>query len=299
MFHWYDCIHIYDRHIWYMGFRQIVQGCKLITEIQPSLYLFRLFSATIVTSQNSLDNRSKSILANHLQSGEVDLAESGRPDHSGILMERDNISWNIMSKESGIQWDSMGMACKTRLDYVQMCPKHFDSVERLAVSVMRSALLAKIQNKLRFQHSPDRMAPKTMIVSSALSLRLITYYLWTYELHKLMKLYRPPLNCYKLLAIGLARRSERSCLVMRLCEFRCQSDYEQLGSVWFLRLLDHIWSFSWNNGRICGYFGSMATVKPVNPANVSIESGPKMTASSNLAAFASMPWVPCLGFILV
>ena len=108
-----------------MGFRQIVQGCKLITEIQPSLYLFRLFSATIVTSQNSLDNRSKSILANHLRSGEVDLAESGRPDHSGTLMERDNKSWNIMSKESGIQWDSMGMACKTRLDYVQTCPKHF------------------------------------------------------------------------------------------------------------------------------------------------------------------------------
>lgn len=104
-----------------MGFQQIVQGCKLITEIQPSLYLFRLFSATIVTSQNSLDNRSKSILANHLRSGEVDLAESGRPDHSGTLMERDNISWNIMSKGSGIQWDSMGFNGDGMQNAVGLC----------------------------------------------------------------------------------------------------------------------------------------------------------------------------------
>ena len=72
-----------------MGFRQIVQGCKLIAQIQSSLYLFRLFCATIVISQNSLDNQSKRILANHLQSGEVDLVESGRLDHSEILMEQD------------------------------------------------------------------------------------------------------------------------------------------------------------------------------------------------------------------
>lgn len=238
-----------------MGFRQIVQGCKLITEIQPSLYLFRLFSATIVTSQNSLDNRSKSILANHLRSGEVDLAESGRPDHSGTLMERDNKSWNIMSKESGIQWDSMGMACKTRLDYVQTCPKHFDSVDptRLAVSVMRSALSAKIQNKLRFQHSPDRMAPKTMIVSSAFSLRLITCYLWTYELHKLMKVYR---LTFELLQLDCYWASETIRAIMLGDALVRISLSIRLWATWLSVIFEASWSYliilmeQWANLRI-------------------------------------------------
>ncbi len=178
----------------------------------------------------------------------------------------------------------MGMTCKTRLDHVQTCPKCFDSVDpkRLAVSVMRSALAAKMQNKLRFQHSPDRMAPQTMIVSSALSPRLLMNF-WTTQTDETIQ------TTFKLLQIDCYWASKTIRAIMLGDALVPFSLSIRLWATWHTAIFEAPWSFWWDHGWICGYFSRMATVKPVNPANVSITSGPKMTASSNLAAFASIP----------